>query len=48
MLLSETGTKQEHVILSVRSFFGSSYKLGNKKKDLYRRKKYFGVFVQSV
>lgn len=48
MFFSETGTKREHVILSVCSFFRSPYKLGNKKKDLYRCKKYFGVFVWSV
>lgn len=39
MLLSETGTKQEHVILFVHSFFGNPCKFGNNEKDLYRRKK---------
>lgn len=48
MHLSETGTKQEHVILSVCSFFRSPCKFENKEKDLYRCKKYFGVFVQSI
>lgn len=48
MLLSETGTKQEHVILFVHSFFGNPCKFGNNEKDLYRCKKYFEVFVQSV
>lgn len=45
MLLSEAGTKQEHVILFC-SFFRSP-KFGNKKKDLCRCKKYFGVSVLS-
>lgn len=39
MLLSETGTKHEHIILFVCSFFRSPCKFGNNKKDLYRCKK---------